>query len=440
MFQLLVVLSAWLLTPLLACPKAHAAYSPQLPPLLRPAPKGTVEGTVTDPEGHAIYGSKVTIENKSKTISQTVTTAADGVYRFAKLPPGDYTVTVAAPGFAAYTREINLSAEPEPNHVIQGGQSSETIEVVPSSRPKHPHDASPGVVQPSTPSSSSEPEPPDADHPAEASVKRGVVQESSAAPGVALTNGKYYALVIGIDHYPSGLPALQTAVSDASSIGTELEQEYGFKVAKLLDRQATRDMILNQINWYRTHLDVDDNLLIYYAGHGYMDRDADKAYWLPVDADSALSPHRISADDLATEVRVQSARHVLIISDSCYSGDLTRDLGEIPRASEHDVYLKFLGRMLNSRSRTIMASGGDEPVTDAGANGHSVFANALLTALKSEDHEVFAASDLFFQHVRQRVGGGSNQQPRYDIIRNSNHEEGDFVFMRGGVVDLQKAY
>jgi hypothetical protein len=89
--------------------------------------------------------------------------------------------------------------------------------------------------------------------------------------------------------------------------------------------------------------------------------------------------------------------------------------------------------MLSSRSRTIMASGGDEPVADNGADGHSVFAYALLQALSETDQSMFTASDLFQQHLKQRVGGGSDQQPRYDIIRNSNHQEGDFVFMRNGV-------
>lgn len=255
-----------------------------------------------------------------------------------------------------------------------------------------------------------------------------------AVPSVpGLENGTYYALVIGINHYPQGIPTLATAVADANSVGDELQRRYGFVVQRLLDKQATRASILTQINWYRDHLKPEDNLLIYYAGHGYSDRDADRAYWLPVDADSAFSPNRISADDLATEVRVQAARHVLIISDSCYSGDLSRDLGMIPSPSDQAIYLRYLGKMLKSRSRTIMASGGDEPVADNGTDGHSVFAYALLQGLEEADENMFTASDLFAQHLRQRVGGASDQQPRYDVIRNSNHEEGDFVFMKNGV-------
>ena len=55
-------------------------------------------------------------------------------------------------------------------------------------------------------------------------------------------------------------------------------------------------------------LNENDSLLIYYAGHGYSDHAADKAYWLPVDADSIYSSNRIIADELTTDVRVQNAR------------------------------------------------------------------------------------------------------------------------------------
>ena len=243
----------------------------------------------------------------------------------------------------------------------------------------------------------------------------------------AVANGAYYALVIGIDDYPAPLPKLKTAVDDAKAVGALLHDRYGFRVTYLLDQSATRFKILNALARLRNTLGPDDNLLIYYAGHGFSDREAQKAYWLPVDADSGNSPNRIIADDLTTGVRVLPSRHVLIISDSCYSGALSRD-ADAPVPS--DGQAAFLNRMLRSRSRTLMASGGDEPVADGGSNGHSVFANAVLGALDKESQPMFTASDLFYGSVRQQVAGKSEQLPQYSIIRNSDHDEGDFVFAR----------
>ncbi|MGA3262660.1 MAG: caspase family protein [Terracidiphilus sp.] len=245
-------------------------------------------------------------------------------------------------------------------------------------------------------------------------------------------NGNYYALVIGIDKYPAPMKELKTAVNDANAIGSLLQDRYGFQVQYLLDQDATRFKILDALSRYRNTLNENDSLLIYYAGHGYSDRDAEKAYWLPADADSGTSPNRIIADDLTTGVRVLPSRHVLIVSDSCYSGGLSRDADEPEHAGSQSA---FIARMLKSRSRTLMASGGDEPVSDSGSNGHSVFAYAVLRALERTDQPIFTASDLFYGSIRQQVAGKSSQLPQYTIIRNSDHDEGDFVFMRKAASD-----
>ena len=265
---------------------------------------------------------------------------------------------------------------------------------------------------------------------AQAQEQRGFGQTAEVARA-NYANGNYYALVIGIDKYHPPLKELKTAVNDAKAIGNLLQDEYGFQVQYLLDQEATRFKILDALSRYRNTLNENDNLLISYAGHGYSYRDAEKAYWLPADADSGTSPNRIIADDLTTGVRVLPSRHVLIVSDSCYSGGLSRDADEPEHAGTQSA---FIARMLKSKSRTLMASGGDEPVSDSGSNGHSVFAYAVLRALERDDQPMFTASDLFYGSVRQQVAGRSNQLPQYTIIRNSDHDEGDFVFMRKGAL------
>ncbi len=86
--------------------------------------------------------------------------------------------------------------------------------------------------------------------------------------------------------------------------------------------------------------------------------------------------------------------------------------------------------MLEGRSRTLIASGGDEPVADGGEGGHSVFAGALLRGLAQTEREVFTAEELFYGYIREPVAGRSDQTPEYNPLRNSGHESGDFVFFR----------
>jgi caspase domain-containing protein len=264
------------------------------------------------------------------------------------------------------------------------------------------------------------------------SQPRGFVQKPASGQS-DLPPGNYFALVIGINDYSAPIPKLKTAVSDAQSVADLLTGQYGFKVTKLLDSEATRDNILTAITHFRKSLAENDSFLIYYAGHGAFDRETQKGYWLPVDADPdpLVTSRDISADDLTTEVRGLNAQHVLIISDSCFSGDLSRAAGDI---SPSDGNVAYVHRMQRAPSRTIMASGSDEPVSDAGSQGHSVFAAQLLQAMQSPSLKSFTADDLFVS-IRKPVLARSGQSPQYRTLHDSmrasdNLDNGDFVFSR----------
>ncbi len=253
-----------------------------------------------------------------------------------------------------------------------------------------------------------------------------------AAPAEAAI-GHYYALVIGIDHYPPPLPQLNNPVSDARAVGAVLEKDYGFQVQHLLDANATRANILEALTHYRNTLQENDSLLIYYAGHG--DRDSDEAggraaYWIPVDADSKESPNSISSSDLAVRLREMLAGHVLVIADSCYAGDLrgTRSAAEAESAGD----LTLAKRMLRMTSRDLMASGNDEPVMDSGGSGHSVFARELLEGLQSLPGTMFTGEQLFMDKVQTGVVSKAQQTPIYDLFPGAGDGGGDFVFVRAG--------
>jgi TPR repeat protein len=261
-----------------------------------------------------------------------------------------------------------------------------------------------------------------------AQQQRGFTETAKPAQA-AVHNGKYYALVIGINQYHSGLPQLKTAVNDANAVAQLLQEQYGFQVTKILDQYATRAKILDTISAYKNTLNEEDNLLIYYGGHGSHDKDADKTYWLPVDAESPTSSNAIMEDDLTSKIKALPARHVLIIADSCYSGDLSRDAAEVPPVTPTPPYIN---RMLKAKSRTIMASGGDAPVSDSGADGHSIFAYAFLKAMKGEEDPVFSADEVFYSSVRKHVQRNAEQDPKYSHLHNSGDDDGDFVFVRKG--------
>jgi len=251
---------------------------------------------------------------------------------------------------------------------------------------------------------------------------------SRKEPNTAANAPKYFALIIGNNKYQH-LKRLNTAINDAESIESVLRQSYGFQT-KLL-RDAGREQIVDAINEYRRKLDEQSYLLIYYAGHGLYDRSIDAAYWLPVDARPDSDTRWISADDVTRNIKGIAATHVLVISDSCYSGMLKREATIAITPAERQ---RFIEKMREGRSRILIASGGDEPVDDGGGEGHSVFANALLKGLQRIESAEFTSSELFNGFILEQVAGRARQTPQYGVITNSGHDSGDFVFIKRGAV------
>jgi tetratricopeptide (TPR) repeat protein len=239
--------------------------------------------------------------------------------------------------------------------------------------------------------------------------------------------GNFYALVIGNNDYQH-IPKLQSAIADATAVGTLLEKAYGFRVTRLVD--ASRYQILSALSQFRMSLSKRDNLLIYYAGHGVLDNDIERGYWLPIDAEADNYANWLSTTDLVDQVNGMKALHVMVVADSCFSGTLTRSLPEFDRTRNlsNEDYQALIRRLAEKRSRTVLTSGGLEPVLDSGGGLHSVFAKAFLQTLY-ENQAIMEGTKLF-QKLRELVVYSANQTPEYAPFQRAGHDGGDFIFVR----------
>ena len=238
----------------------------------------------------------------------------------------------------------------------------------------------------------------------------------------SLKRGNYHALVIGNNNYSSAnLVDLETAVNDAKKIASILKDKYGFKTQLLLD--ADRYTIMNAISSLRRTLTQSDKLLIYYAGHGNLDQATGQGYWLPVDAESDSIANWVSANDVIDVLTGINAHHAMVIADSCFSATLIRDVG----FSNLDERNALLVRLSENRSRTVMTSGGVEPVQDDGGGKHSIFAAALIELL--EDNSAVLEAGRLFIKLRNKVIVNADQTPQYAPIHKAGHEGGDFIFI-----------
>src|SRR5690606_23054414 len=153
--------------------------------------------------------------------------------------------------------------------------------------------------------------------------------------------------------------------------------------------------IMTALNEIHKKLTANDNLLIYYAGHGEIDPDTNLAYWLPTDAEVGNPANWISSQSITEFLSIMPARHILVVADSCYSGAMTGSaVAKLPDTMDESKRTKWLKIMATRKARMVLTSGGVKPVLDQGGGGHSVFANAFLGVLRAnkgilEDYDVF---------------------------------------------------
>lgn len=243
--------------------------------------------------------------------------------------------------------------------------------------------------------------------------------------------GNYYALVIGNNRYQHWNP-LKNAVADAQAVATILQNRYGFDVTFLQD--ATRRDTLKALNSFRKRLKGNDNLLVYYAGHGHLESDIDRGYWIPVDAEIDDTSQWILTPSITDLLELMSAKHILVVADSCFAGKLTRSsLAKLRPGLSEDSRMTMLKTIAKKRVRTALTSGGEHPVLDVGGGGHSVFTSAFLEVL--QENQIILETERLFWAVRTRVVNASSkydmeQIPTYWPIQFAGHESlGDFIFV-----------
>ncbi|HIB45285.1 MAG TPA: caspase family protein, partial [Candidatus Lambdaproteobacteria bacterium] len=266
---------------------------------------------------------------------------------------------------------------------------------------------------------------------AERAIKRQTL--SSPAPvETPYLSGKYRALVIGNNNYddPEKLwPSLKTAVADAEAVANILKTDYGFAEITLLKNAKQRE-IVRAFNQLAKTAQDSDSVLIYYAGHGYLNEETKEGFWIPVDAEGRDDSTFVPNSTIKTKLSViaDKARHVLLVSDSCFSGALLREGNRgISLDQKNERYYQ---KVAKKKSVQILAAGGLEFVDDnyKGA-GHSPFTYYLLQSLKDNNARFFEATDLS-QETSRNVSVNTVQTPESGVLQGAGHAGGEFFFLR----------
>ncbi len=239
--------------------------------------------------------------------------------------------------------------------------------------------------------------------------------------------GDYYALIIGIDKYSGEWTPLQNAVNDAKAVENMLRNQYKFDhFTNLYDAEATRSGIIKAMESLVSKVKPNDNVFIYYSGHGEFKQALNKGYWVPVDAKTSSTSNYISNSDLQTLLAGIQSKHTLLVSDACFSGDIFRGHTVSVPFEESE---KYYNEVHSLASRQAITSGGIEPVMDGGKDGHSVFAYYLLKTLGNNKNKYYDAGQLYTR-LKIPVINNSEQTPKISPIKNTGDEGGQFIFIK----------
>lgn len=245
------------------------------------------------------------------------------------------------------------------------------------------------------------------------------ISATALSPAIAARpTARRIALLIGNRNYQFPIPPLVTPARDVEQMARILREQFGFDVRVLKD--ASKSDLVRAIARLAREVTIEDSVLLYYAGHGYLMDDTGMGYWIPVDGSVKSAAQWISNASISKLLGAIAARQLLLVSDSCFSGLLAR---EASLTEERRSGAEVLGK----RSVLVMSSGGEEPVSDEGKEGHSIFAWHLLRVLGHLSGTAIGFD--VYSAVRTGVSGDFPQVPQYGAVLSAGHEAGgEYLF------------
>jgi TolB-like protein/predicted Zn-dependent protease len=243
----------------------------------------------------------------------------------------------------------------------------------------------------------------------------------------ATSAGRRLMVVIGIDDYREW-PTLRNAVGDAAGFAKVMREKLGFSlIGQLLNEQASKHDILQLVeNDLRKQLKQDDDLVVFFAGHGTTrvdkvgGKEVETGFIVPFDArveqEEQWSDY-IQVDQFLEAIGKLPARHVLVLLDSCFSGFALGPAVDSYRGGEVR-YQRDLGE--NISRKVISSARRNQLASDKGPlPGHSLFTGALIDGIDSGSADldgdgVITSSELGL-YLQQQVGRAtaSSQTPDY---------------------------
>ena len=136
-----------------------------------------------------------------------------------------------------------------------------------------------------------------------------------------------YALIIGVDFKQ----ATDSVIKDAKAIYRVLSNEKlcGYKkenIKLLVDKKASKDNILEALDYFKANTDENSSLLLYYSGHGDIDPETNDSYIIPFG--ECTRENVIFGKILRKKLGQMKSKRMIILFDCCHSASFFDDKDE----------------------------------------------------------------------------------------------------------------
>lgn len=262
----------------------------------------------------------------------------------------------------------------------------------------------------------------------EEAVTRSTIDDEPAQPGINNATGaagKNYALLIGTDIYKD-YNKLNNAVFDVTELAAYLKSDYGFDTSLLIN--GTKADIINKLVEYRESKIYGDNdqLFIYFAGHGIVDKKENMGYLVASDSrkNDTNKDGFLSYSDLFNKyLKNIKCKRIFLVLDACHAGtffDQSVSRGDPPSSKDAREILKK-----NASGKKLymgISSGNDEPVSDGNPGEHSPFARSFMNTLINQE---FMTAGMLVETLKANL-------PSNTMVRGGQFNTGDvggqFIF------------
>jgi hypothetical protein len=247
-------------------------------------------------------------------------------------------------------------------------------------------------------------------------LKLVVIREES------IITGKFFALIIAVQNYKDQtINSLDYPLQDGENVANALTENYTFdKRDIIMLKDPDRKEIIKVFTDLRTKLTSNDNLVIFYAGHGIWDEGLRQGYWLPSNANATEPSEWLPNSTVRDYIRGIKSKHTLLLADACFSGGIFKTRDALPRP---DMAVQ---KTYELPSKTAITSGAMKSVPDK-----SVFIEYLVKKLKENKEKYLYAQRLYLQLKDPVINNSPNSQtPLHGVINEAGDEGGDFIFVK----------